>query len=144
MEAPDVELIRAVLDALRADAGMIELVGSAIFDRAPEQQQGQPPVPTDYVTVGPTTSIPADFDCLSGQEITFQLDGWSSGNGDAYGSARVRKIAAAMIRRLHQAELVLADNALVSLELSLSRTLRDSDGVTNHASVQFTAIVETP
>lgn len=145
-EAPDVELLRAVLDRLRGDRRMIELVGEAIFDRAPEKQAGLPALPLDYVTVGPTDSVPNDFDCVDGQDITVQLDAWSSGPGEAYGSAKVRKIADAMRRSLHQRELQLplGDNALVTITHTLTRILRDPDGVTSHAAVQFTATVETP
>jgi hypothetical protein len=144
-EAPDSELVRAMLDALRGDEAMIRLVGAAaIFDRVPEPQEGAPEVPADYVSLGPTDSVPADFDCLEGEEITVQFDAYSTGPGEAYGSAKIRKIAGAIKRCLHDRELTLGGNALVSLQLTLKRIFRDPDGITNHAVLQFTATVETP
>ena len=143
-EAPDLELIKACLDRLRADATLVSLLGPGdqIFDRVPETKDGKTKVRSPYISLGPTTSIPDDYDCRDGEEITFQLDAWSWGHDIAYSSAEVRRIAAAMKRSLHNAEIVLTDNALVTLTHELTRILRDPDGVTNHAAVQFVAVVE--
>jgi len=143
-EAPDLELIKACLDRMKADATLTTLLGPGdrIFDRVPQTKDGKPKVPSPYISVGPTTSIPDDYDCQDGEEITVQFDAWSWGHGEAYGSAEVRKIAAAMKRSLHGAEITLAENALVTLQHELTRILRDPDGFTNHAAVQFTALVE--
>lgn len=144
---PSVELQRAALDALKAYTPLTDIVGQKIYDRVPEKKQGNqnvPDVTSPYISCGPVTSIPDDADCIDGEEITFQLDAWSWGGGEAYGSVEVRKIAGLIKKALHRADLTLSTNALVSIRHEMTRILRESDGVTNRAVLQFTAIVETP
>lgn len=138
------ELILAAITKLRATTAVTALVGTKIYDRVPEKQDGTPNVTSPYVSMGPTTTIPDDYDCVDGEEITFQIDAWSWGGGEAYGSVEVRKISDAIKRALHDADLTLANNALVTIRHELTRILRDPDGITNHAAIQFTATVETP
>lgn len=144
---PSVDLQRAALDALKAYTPLTTIVGQKIYDRVPEKKQGNqnvPDVTSPYISFGPVTSIPDDADCIDGEEITFQLDAWSWGDGEAYGSVEVRKIAGLIKKALHRADLTLSTNALVSIRHEMTRILRESDGVTNHAAIQFTATVETP
>lgn len=136
------ELILAAIAKLRATSAVTALVGTKIYDRVPEKKDGTPNVASPYISMGPTTTIPDDYDCVDGEEITFQLDAWSWGSGEAYGSVEVRKIADAVKRALHDADLALSNNALVTLRHELTRILRDPDNVTNHAAIQFTATVE--
>lgn len=142
---PSYELALAALNALRADSEMISLIGTKLYDRVPEKQvngQTVADVTSPYVSMGPVTVLSDDADCIDGVEVTFQLDAWSWGAGEAYSSVQVRKIAHAMRRVLHETELALDKNALVVLTHTLTRILRDPDGITNHAAVQFTGIVE--
>lgn len=138
--APDHDLIRAALDALRADAAVASLLGPRIYERAPDD-----PAPAfPYLSVGPTDAVPDDVDCRAGEEITFQLDVWSQGEGEASSSAECRTIADAVKRVLHDAELALSEHALIALTLRLKSIRRDRDGITNHGVLQFTGTVETP
>lgn len=142
-----VELIRAMIDRLRATAAVTSLVGTRIYDRVPERQTASGPVPDvayPYVSMGPSTSIPDDYDCLDGEEITVQFDVWSSGSGEAFGTVQCRKVCDAIKRALHDAELTLANNALVSLQWEMTRILDDPSPAINHGAIQFTAQVETP
>lgn len=140
--APDLELITAIIAALKADATVSGYVGTKVFDRVPEKQNGEPSVATPYISMGPTSSVPDDFDCRDGEEITVQIDIWASGAGEAYTSTQCRKITDAVKRRLHDADLTLTENALVTLQTELVRVFRDPDGVTYHGVVQMTATVE--
>jgi hypothetical protein len=143
---PTYELQLAALNALRATPELVALVGTKIFDRVPERQLNGalvPDVASPYISFGPVTVISEDADCIDGLEVTFQLDAWSWGSGEAYGSVQVRKITGIIRKALHNAELTLTTNALVTLTHELTRILRDPDGVTNHGVIQFTAIVET-
>ncbi len=142
--SPDFELKVAVIARLKADTTVASFVGSKVYDRVPETTDGKPDVPSPYISMGPWTVLPDDADCIDGVEITGQIDVWSWGGGEAYGSAQVQKIADAARRSLHNAEFSLTTNALAELQHVLTRILRDDDGVTNHAVVQFTAVVETP
>lgn len=142
--APDLELINACFAKLREDVAVTALLpATAIYDRVPETRDGKPNVPSPYLSCDYTSTTPVDFECIPGVEIEFQIDAWSWGSGEAYTSAEVRKIADAVKRCLHRCEIELATNALVSIEHSLTRTLRGSDGVTNHAAMRFVATVET-
>lgn len=137
---PTYELQLAALDRLRSSTELVAAVGSRIFDRVPESADGIADSP--YLSLGPTSAIPADFDCVDGLEITFQIDVWSWGDGEAYGSVEARKIAHIVRTVLHNADLPLAVNALVTLRHELTRIIREPDGIINHAAIQFAAVVE--
>lgn len=144
---PTYELMLAALNKLRQTTALTAMVGTKIYDRVPEKQvNGQivADVASPYVSFGPATVISEDIDCIDGLEVTFQLDAWSWGALDAYSSIEVRKIAGIIRKALHKAELTLNDNAFVLIRHELTRILRDSDGITNHAAIQFTAIIEQP
>ena len=141
--APDHDLIKAAIAALKATLAVSEQVGDRIYDRVPEKASGRPGVQYPYISMGPTSIAPGDVDCIDGVEVTIQFDVWSQGAGEAYSSAECRSIVEAIRKALHDAELDLEDNALAVLTFELGRTLRDPDGVTNHGVIQFTAIVET-
>lgn len=142
---PTYELQIAALNRLRETTALVAIVGAKLYDRVPEKQVNGvivPDVVSPYVSFGPATVISEDYDCIDGLEVTFQIDAWSWGSGLAYGSVQVRQIAGIIRKALHKAELALNDNAFVSIRHELTRILRDSDGVTNHAAIQFTALVE--
>jgi hypothetical protein len=136
---PRYDLIFAALARLRTAPAVVALIGDKLFDRVPEPDPEMP-----YVTLGPSTVLPADADGIPGVEVSFQLDIWSEGAGEAFSSVECGKIADAIRRALHQAELELGGNALVTLEHRLTQLLRDPDGITQHGVVQFEAVVETP
>ncbi|MGB3445737.1 MAG: DUF3168 domain-containing protein [Xanthobacteraceae bacterium] len=144
MTSPTFELVAAAIAKLRATPAVTGFVGTKIYDRVPEKQDGTPNVTSPYISFGPVTGSPDDADCSDAVEVTFQVDVWSWGNGEAYGSAECHKISDAVRRALHNAELTLSVNALVTLTCELFRILRDDDGVTNHGVIQFSAVVETP
>ena len=144
---PTYELMLAALNKLRQTTALTALVGTKIYDRVPEKQMnGQivADVVSPYISFGPATVISEDIDCIDGLEVTFQIDAWSWGSGLSYGSVQVRQIANLIRTALHRAELSLNDNAFVLIRHELTRILRDSDGITNHAAIQFTAIIEQP
>lgn len=138
------ELIKAMFDRLKATSAVTVLVGQRIYDRPPEKTTAQPEIPFPYITLGPDTSIPDDFDCLNGEELTVQFDIWSSGTGEAFGTMQCRKICDGVKRALHNVDLNLPTNALVSLSFEMRRIIDDPNPAINHGVVQFTAIVETP
>ena len=138
------ELIKAMMDRLKTTPAVTALVGQRIYDRVPEKQNGTPDVPFPYVSLGPDTSIPDDFDCMDGEELTVQFDVWSSGSGDAYGSVQCRKICGTIKKALHDADLSLQTNALVTLQYEMRRIIDDPNPALTHGVIQFTAIVETP
>ena len=145
-EDASIELISAQMTLLRASSPLQVLGVTKIYDRVPTQQDGSldPSVTHPYVSLGPSTSIPADYDCLDGEEITVQWDVWTSGDGDAFATVQLRKICKVLKRTLHGAELALINNALVSLEWEMTRIVDDPNPAIGHGVVMFTATVETP
>lgn len=137
------ELLRSMLDALRSTPAVNDVLQGRIFDRQPGRSAA-PIAAYPHLSVGPSTSIPDDFDCLDGEEITLQLDIWTSGDDVAFASSQCREIANNIKRRLHNAELALTINALVTLTWSLTRIIDDPNPAIRHGAIQFTATVETP
>lgn len=132
MTSPVLELQGAIVAALKAYAPLAALVGSRIYDDVP------PSATFPYVSLGPTDEVSDDADCIDASEITVQIDVWSR----AIGAPESLKIAHEV--RAALATLSLTTNALVSLEHRNTRRLRDPDGLTNHAALDFLAVVEMP
>ena len=132
------ELAVAIVGRLKADAVVSAFVSGRVYDRVPAEPKPEPP----YISFGPTDSVQDDAECIEGQEISCQIDCWSYGAGEAYGSAEVRKLSGAVLKSLHGAEITLTDNAFVMLEHRVSRVMRDPEGVMNHAAMTFSAFVE--
>lgn len=144
MEDASLELMMAAVMRLRATTALTAYVGTRIYDRVPASSTGQWMSAFPFISNGPTTLVPDDYDCMDGEEITIQFDVWSSGTGEAYDSIQARKIANLVKRALHKAELTLTANALVSLEHVLTRQIGDPNPAIHHFAVQFRATVETP
>ncbi|SMQ65870.1 Protein of unknown function [Devosia lucknowensis] len=138
------ELMMAAVMRLRATPEIVTYVGSRIYDRIPASSTGRWAAQFPFISNGPTIATPDDYDCLDGEEITIQFDIWSSGTGEAYDTIQARKIASLVKRALHDAELSLATNALVSIEHVLTRHVPDPNPAMHHFAVQFRATVETP
>lgn len=141
---PSLELLIAIYARLKATTAVTTFVGQNIYDKPPVNQQGNVTVPFPYITTGPSTAIPDDFDCIPGEEVTIQLDIWSSGSGEAFSTAQCRKICGAVKKALHDVEIPLTVNALVSLQHEMTRILPDPNPAIKHGVVQFTATIETP
>lgn len=140
---PTLELQGAIIARLRADATLAAIVGKTtggtvkVFDNAPSGTT------EPYVSIGPTSFQQEDADCIEGGEVMFQIDAWSTGDGNSVGaSTQVRKMADAIRRALHRHEFALVQNAVVMFEHWRTDYLRN--GQDTHASVRFTGFVETP
>jgi hypothetical protein len=134
---PTYELSAAVIARLKTDESVKAFVGSRVYDRPPDGEAQSP-----YISLGPSDAITDDADCIDGLEVTLQIDCWSWGSNEAYGSAEVRKLSGAVRAALHEAEITLPTNALVTLRHRITRYQRESDGTTNRAIVSITAFIE--
>lgn len=135
----DIPLISALFARLLATPAVANPLGGRIWDRAPIEGATVYP----YLTLGPSVSLPDDYDCLDGEEVTVQFDVWSKGDDEAYSTMECRRICNAIKKALHDEELDLDGAALASLSLSTLRILGDPDPGITHGVVQFTAVVET-
>lgn len=134
MASPELELQGAIVGRLKADAGVIALVGTRIYDPVPSTQT------FPYVSFGPRDSLSDDADCITGFEITMQIDAWSRTSG----FKEALQIADAVRTCLAGYEFTLTVNAAVLFEHRVTRTFRDPDGITSHAALTFTGFVEKP
>lgn len=134
---PVYELKAAIIARLKADAIVAAFVGNRVYDRPPVGTVASP-----YISMGPWDATQDDAECIEGLEITGQIDVWSWGANEAFGSAEASKLSGAVRRALHEAELVLGVNALATLTHRITRYQRESDGATNRAIVSITASVE--
>ena len=143
---PTLEIIIACMNALKADEVVSSYVGNKIYDRVPEKRDNTgitlPDVISPYISLGATSLITEDYDCLDSVIINIQWNVWSWGNDEAYSSAEVRKIAFAVRKCLHKIEIDLNQNGFVDLQISLINYSRAADGVTNQATLTFEALVD--
>ena len=133
------ELQAAIVARLKADAAVRALIGDRVYDNVPRNPDGKVDAARfPYVSFGPEQVLPDGWDCQESSEIFIQIDAWSR----AVGFPEVKKIANAVRRALHDADLLLSENALVSLEFESRQVMRDPDGKTSHAALTFRAVVE--
>ncbi|MCP8894297.1 DUF3168 domain-containing protein [Shinella daejeonensis] len=142
MTSPSHELQVAIVARLETDAGVSALVAGRVYDDVPPENERieDTGAAWPYVSMGPSDELSDDADCIDGFEISFQIDCWSR----AVGFPEVRKVADAVRRALHDEDLPLAENAMVSFRHRITRVMRDPDGKTSHAALSFTAVVEQP
>lgn len=130
--SPELELWDAITAVLKESPDVAALVGDRIFDRVPLKAQHP------YLTLGPSWEVLDDADCLEAAEIGFRISAWSR----AVGKAEALAMAHAAKRAILNAEIALPVNALAMLEFRRSDTLRDADGLTTQAVLEFSATVE--
>lgn len=134
MASPDLELKGAIVAVLKADAAVVALVGTRIYDNIPANAT------FPYISFGPRDTVTADADCIVAFDITQQLDVWSR----AVGSSEAERITDAVREALHEYEFNLSVNAAVFFEHRITRTLKDPDGLTTHAAMTFQGLIEKP
>lgn len=135
MADPDSALQKLIFETLSADATVTALVAGRIYDRAPSEK--------DYpcIVFGPSDSNPDDAEGVVGEEITVQLDVWTTDNGRL---RPCKEIVGAVKSALHYAPLTLpAPYALVQIWVHLTRVMLDQNPALTHGIVQVTAQVET-
>ena len=119
---------------------MAAIIGARVYDHVPRGATGAVTAEFPFVAIAGWQEITDDVDCVGGSDITVTIDAWSR----AVGAPEAHRLAAAVKAALHNADLSLTDNALVSFEHESTLTLRDPDGLTTHAVLDFRAFVETP
>lgn len=132
------ELQRAIVTRIKADAVLSSLIVDRIYDLVPRGDDGKVLADFPYVSFGDWQDTPENFDCIDASEIAVQLHVWSRDPG----FREAKRIAKALSRCLHDADITLADNALTYLTYDGRRDLRDPDGLTSHSVVNFSAGVE--
>lgn len=129
------ELMQAVIAALRVDAAVTGFVSQRIYDRPPDGELSYP-----YITLALPDMSSLGADCIDDVQVTLQADVYSQGSGEAYSRAEALRVAGAIRAVLHETDLTLTDNALVDIRHRITRTTRE--GVTNRATLIFEAVAE--
>lgn len=138
MTSAVLELQSAVVAAIKAADGVANIVGGRVFDHVPRSLTGEVTATYPFVGWAADDALTEDIDCVDGLTVTFDVDCWSREPG----FPEVRRLAHAVRAALHNAELALSDNAIVSIRHDQTRTFRDPDGLTSHAVLTFEAILE--
>lgn len=132
--SPEFEIQGFIVNHLKADAAVMALV-NGVYDVPPTDPWGTKKA---YITLGATDTMPDDADCITGLTHTVQIDVWSR----SVGMPACKAICTAVKRSLHQTAADLTENALVEVSMTMERTFRDPDGMTNHGVLQFEFRVE--
>jgi hypothetical protein len=113
--------------------GAPPLAGGRIYDRVP----ADPTFP--YITIGDEQVVDDGNSCEDGWEVFADIHIWSR---PATGSkVEVKDLVAAVVARLNT-PLSVADLIVVIAELQNARTMRDPDGITEHAVLTFRYVLQ--
>ncbi|MHC5232807.1 DUF3168 domain-containing protein [Brucella sp. LJL56] len=132
MTSPSLELQKALYDRLKSDPALSAVINGRVYDTVPEGAE------FPYVSFGSFDELSDDAECITGFEITMQLDVWSRKPG----FPECRQVGDLVRRAVLSAEIELSDNRLVSISHRQTMTMRDPDGLTSHGIVNFVAFVE--
>ena len=132
MKAATSELQKVIIQTLSNDADVKEIVDDRVFDSVPLKAE------YPYISLGPMTSDTTLADCLELDNISIQIDVWSR----EVSSEEMHELTHAVRRALTKSDLILEKNGLVLFNHESTRELRDPDGLTSHAAVNFDVIVE--
>lgn len=136
MSAPSHELVGLATARLRTYAPLTALIGAnRVFLRVPDEER--PP----YVAMGEAVTRRSDVTCRRSTTVDLTVHAYSISSNSLQD---VRAIADAVATALHDYPLALPTKRLVTLEHRGERVFYDVDGITGHAVVDFTAIIETP
>lgn len=124
------EVQQAVYSRLVGFAGLIALIGTRVYDRAPHQ------ITTDsfpYVVVGDDTSVEDDTFSRVGWDHTVTLHVWSRYPG----RKETKQIQQAIYDALHQHALVVAGATTIDCVFEFANSFLDPDGLTRHGVSRF-------
>jgi len=108
--------------------------GAQVFDKVPQTN------PFPRITIGPVQCLPDvdDGQCGATFEVFQQIDIWSR----TAGYPEVKTIGEAVKGLLHNAAVTLNGFNVVLLQWVSTEYLRDPDGLTNRARMQFRALID--
>ena len=118
----------AAIKALQTEAG------GNVFDRVPASAKDAFP----RVTVGEAQIVGNYAECYDGSEAFIIVDVWSRKPG----MPQAQQIASAIRTGLHDADLDLEGHTLELLDFESVNYLKDPDGLTRRARMQFRALTQ--
>lgn len=135
MSSPLRELVGATLAHLRASPTVTALVGDRLWHRAPADAV------FPHVAGFDADGLRADATCIESRDVTLSVHVWTRDGTDPLQDAR--SLAEAVASALHDAALSLPTNSLITLDHRGERVFYDTDGLTGHGVVLFSAIIQT-
>jgi hypothetical protein len=133
MNAPAVELQKAIFTALKQDSVLSGLLGGdKIFDQVP------PKASFPYVSFGRTSLYDWSTGTESGTEQLFTLHIWSR----ATGKKEALDIMEACKACLHADGLTLEGHHLVNMQLEFAEARYDENLLVHHGLLRFRAVTE--
>jgi Protein of unknown function (DUF3168) len=128
---PSLEMQAAIVAALKQGGALPLAVGGRVFDKVPTGAA------FPYVSLGPVQVLPDKAGCIDGAEVIQQIDVWSREPG--YPEAK--RIAAAIVARLDDQPLNVDGHDAIVFEHVDTHYLRDPDGLTSHAVINFRSLI---
>lgn len=113
------------------------MVAGRVYDDPPATAPGAMPT-FPYVAFGASQTIPERADCLDGSEHYVTIHAWSR----AKGFPEVKRLAAAIREALHDTALDVPGFRLIDLAMEDVQIIRDPDGLSSHAALNFRALVD--
>ncbi len=130
---PALQLQKALVAVLKADAGVNAIIAGRIYDAVP----GGAVKP--YLSFGPFQMLPEHGSCLDGGEAFVTLDGWAAGPD----TVQVKQLGAAVAKALDLAPIMIdAPPRLVEMTVEQTQYMRDPDGITAHAVITVHAFTD--
>jgi hypothetical protein len=126
-------LQKFIYDALTTDDAVGYAVSGRVYDRAPANAE------FPFISLGPTSVVLIQDDCLSGRSETVQVDIWST---DQAGKLEAKRITDLVMAALNGVDAELDDGYLTDLRVVLAQVIDDPDGITSHGIVQIEALVD--
>ncbi|MCB5412252.1 DUF3168 domain-containing protein [Pseudogemmobacter faecipullorum] len=124
----------ALIDALRASAGVTASLGQRIWDNAPAEAS------YPYLTLGPAQELDDSAECIDGSECFQQIDIWTQEDGSQLGA---KQICGAVKKALHGVDLALSGGfTLVLIEVDSLRVVGDPDEKIAHGIVNVRALID--
>jgi hypothetical protein len=128
---PSLDIQSAIVTALKPV--LPDTLGARIYDSVPAPVAPATVVTFPYVTIGNGDVTPELGEATDAADTMIQVDAWSR----AVGFGEVKTVARAIIAVLHDADLPVPNQRNVSILLHSVTYLRDPDGLTRHAALQF-------
>jgi hypothetical protein len=127
---PSLALQGALVAALKAGAGVG--VGTRVYDVVPS------PATFPYIRVGDDQTVGDDVDCAELSEVTTRIHVWSR----AVGYPEAKTIAGAVRSLLRSTSLTLTGFTVNECCHEQTQYLEDPDGLSRHAVIEFTFLIQ--
>jgi hypothetical protein len=135
MSDPALALQGAIITTLKDTVAVTALVGERIYDDVPTAPQ--PTFPYISFGEGQTVGDDLEVECGDGSEVFIELHAWSR----TVGFPECKQITDAVRTALRPYYPTIAGAVVSVVEYRGTRYLRDPDGLTKHAIVEFRYLI---